>query len=146
MAKKTMRAARMHVRGEPLTIDQLEVPTPRPTDVLVEVKACGIVPNLGNVLDKFVDWFPHTVPAAVAGDLRAGPRREWSSARARRCTASTIGQRVYVNPARYCGGCRYCRIGETTSCKSTPSTGTSASARSPGRCSRTTPTVVSPST
>jgi NADPH:quinone reductase-like Zn-dependent oxidoreductase len=56
---KTMRAARVHKRGEPLTIDRLEVPTPRATDVLVEVRACGIVPNLGNVLTNFVDWFPH---------------------------------------------------------------------------------------
>ena len=37
-----MRAARMHTLGEPLQVDEVEVPTPGPTDVLVEVKACGI--------------------------------------------------------------------------------------------------------
>ncbi len=116
MVQKTMRTARMHVRGEPLTIDQLEVPTPRPTDVLVEVKACGIVPNLGNVLNKFVDWFPHlSLPPlpAIFGLDPAGVVVDKGS----QVHGIEIGQRVYVNPGRYCGGCRYCRIGETTSCK-----------------------------
>jgi D-arabinose 1-dehydrogenase-like Zn-dependent alcohol dehydrogenase len=106
----------MHVRGEPLTIDQLPVPAPRPTDVLVEVKACGIVPNLGNVLNKFVDWFPHlSLPPlpAIFGQDPAGVVVEKGS----QVHGIDIGQRVYVNPGRYCGGCRYCRIGETTSCR-----------------------------
>lgn len=113
---KTMRAARMHVRGEPLTIDELEIPSPRPTDVLVEVKACGIVPNLGNVLNKFVDWFPHLslppLPAIFGLDPSGVVVEKGAQVR-----GIEIGQRVYVNPARYCGGCRYCRRGETTSCK-----------------------------
>ena len=98
MVQKTMRTARMHVRGEPLTIDQLEVPTPRPTDVLVEVKACGIVPNLGNVLNKFVDWFPHlSLPPlpAIFGLDPAGVVVEKGS----QVHGIEIGQRVYVNPA-----------------------------------------------
>jgi D-arabinose 1-dehydrogenase-like Zn-dependent alcohol dehydrogenase len=42
----SMIAARVHEYGAPMRLDQIEVPEPRPTDVLVEVKACGIVPNL----------------------------------------------------------------------------------------------------
>ena len=113
---KTMRAARMHVRGEPLTIDRIEIPSPRPTDVLVEVKACGIVPNLGNVLNKFVEWFPHlSLPPlpAIFGLDPAGVVVD----KGEQVHGVEIGQRVYVNPARYCGGCRYCRKGETTSCR-----------------------------
>jgi alcohol dehydrogenase len=45
----TMRAARMHAVGEPMSIDTIPVPKPGSTDVLVQVKACGMVPNLGNV-------------------------------------------------------------------------------------------------
>jgi hypothetical protein len=46
----TMRAARMHAVGGPMSIDTIPVPKPGSTDVLVQVKACGMVPNLGNVL------------------------------------------------------------------------------------------------
>jgi D-arabinose 1-dehydrogenase-like Zn-dependent alcohol dehydrogenase len=113
---KTMRAARMHVRGEPLSIDQVEIPTPRPTDVLVEVKACGIVPNLGNVLTHFVDWFPHTSLPPLPAIFGLDPTGV-VAAKGSQVHGIDVGQRVYVNPARYCGGCRYCRTGQTTSCK-----------------------------
>jgi len=55
----TMRAARMHAVGAPMAIDTIAVPKPGSTDVLVEVKACGMVPNLGNVLANWTKWFPH---------------------------------------------------------------------------------------
>lgn len=54
-----MRAARLHAIGEPMSIDDIEVPKPRPTDVLVRVKACGIVPNMANVINNWPTWFPH---------------------------------------------------------------------------------------
>ncbi len=49
----TMIAARLHAYGQPMTLDRIEVPQPRPTDVLVEVKACGVVPNLARVISNF---------------------------------------------------------------------------------------------
>src|ERR1700686_1138521 len=49
----TMIAARLHAYGSPMTLDRIEVPGPRPTDVLVEVKACGVVPNLARVVSNF---------------------------------------------------------------------------------------------
>lgn len=113
---KTMRAARMHAVGEPLRIDEVDVPAPRPTDVLVEVKACGIVPNLGNVLNHLQEWFPHLclpeLPAIFGLDATGVV-----VAKGEQVHGIELGQRVYVNPARYCGGCRYCRTGETTSCE-----------------------------
>ncbi len=112
----TMRAARMHKRGEPLTIDEVEVPRPRPTDVLVEVRACGIVPNLGNVLNLFVEWFPHLSLPPLPAIFGLDPTGVVVDKGAQ-VHGIDIGQRVYVNPARYCGGCRYCRTGRTTSCK-----------------------------
>jgi D-arabinose 1-dehydrogenase-like Zn-dependent alcohol dehydrogenase len=45
----TMLAARLHAINEPMQIETLPIPQPRATDVLVEVKACNVVPNLGNV-------------------------------------------------------------------------------------------------
>ena len=49
----TMIAAWLHEYGKPMTLDRIEVPEPRPTDVLVEVKACGVVPNLTRVVSNF---------------------------------------------------------------------------------------------
>jgi hypothetical protein len=54
MMNKMMRAARMHEVGKPMEIELIPVPEVRPTDVLVNVKACGIVPNLGNGLMRTV--------------------------------------------------------------------------------------------
>jgi len=45
-----MLAARLHKTGEPMRVERVPIPEPRPTDVLAAVKACGIVPNLINVL------------------------------------------------------------------------------------------------
>src|SRR5260370_33706678 len=52
-------AARMHAVGAPMSFDTIAVPKPGSTDVLVEVRACGMVPNLGNVLANWTRWFPH---------------------------------------------------------------------------------------
>ena len=114
---KTMRAARMHAVGQPLSIDRIEVPSPRPTDVLVEVRACGIVPNLGNVLNHLQEWFPHLVLPrlpAIFGLDATGVVAEVGT----QVYGIRPGDRVYVNPARYCGGCRACRMGRTTHCLS----------------------------
>ena len=113
---KTMRAARMHAVGQPLSIDEVDIPVPRSTDVLIEVKACGIVPNLGNVLNHLKEWFPHLhlpeLPAIFGLDATG-----LVAAKGAQVHGIDVGQRVYVNPARYCGGCRYCRAGDTTACE-----------------------------
>ncbi len=115
MTTKMMRAARMHNVGEPMVVEDIPVPAPRPTDVLVKVKACGIVPNLGNVLSNWEKWFPHLplpkLPAIFGLDA-TGVIEEVGS----QVHAFKPGDRVYVNPARYCGGCRACRAGDTTAC------------------------------
>jgi alcohol dehydrogenase len=116
MTSRTMRAARMHAVGEPLRIDEVAIPVPRPTDVLVEVRACGIVPNLGNVLHHLQEWFPHLhlpkLPAIFGLDATGVVVDKGAQVH-----GVDIGDRVYVNPARYCGGCRNCRLGRTTACR-----------------------------
>lgn len=54
---KMMRAARLHKVGEPFRVDEIHVPEPRPTDVLVKVQAC-VVPSLHNVVAYYPEWFP----------------------------------------------------------------------------------------
>ncbi len=115
MTTKMMRAARMYEGGKPMVIEQVPVPAIRPTEVLVKVKACGIVPNLHNILTNWVNWFPHLplpkLPAIFgldpAGVVEAVGEQVYDF---------KPGDRVYVNPARYCGSCRACRSGNSTGC------------------------------
>lgn len=112
---KTMIAARMHENGGPMTLDEVPVPEVRPTDVLVKVEACGMVPNLGNVLAHWKSWFPHLplpdFPATFGLDP-AGVVAEVGS----QVLEIQPGERVYVNPGRACGSCRSCLAGEMINC------------------------------
>ena len=54
-----MVAARIHQFGQPMQLDVIPVPEPGPTDVLVEVKACGVVPNLQRVIKNFFGHGPN---------------------------------------------------------------------------------------
>lgn len=115
----TMIAARLHAYGQPMTLDRIDVPEPRPTDVLVEVKACGVVPNLARVVSNF---FGSLTPdnklmpplPAIFGLDPAGVVAKVGE----QVLAIRPGDRVYVNPARSCGSCRICRSGAPLDCPS----------------------------
>jgi D-arabinose 1-dehydrogenase-like Zn-dependent alcohol dehydrogenase len=115
----TMIAARLHAYGQPMTLDRIDVPEPRSTDVLVEVKACGVVPNLARVVSNF---FGSLTPdnkmmpplPAIFGLDPAGVVAKVGE----QVLNVRPGDRVYVNPARSCGSCRMCRSGEPLDCPS----------------------------
>lgn len=109
-----MRAARYHQVGAPFSIDQVEIPVPRSTDVLVQIKACGIVPNLNYVIENLLRHPAlHAPPLpATYGLDAAGVVVDKGS----QVYGVDIGDRVYVNPMRYCGGCRHCRMGNVLAC------------------------------
>jgi len=113
----TMLAARLHDIGKPMVLEELPVPVPRPTDVVVNVKACNVVPNLKNVLATYAEWFPYLplpeLPAIFGLDA-AGV----ISAVGSHVTEVKVGDRVYVNPGLSCGSCRACRRGEDQNCDS----------------------------
>ena len=113
----TMLAARLHDIGKPMVLEELPVPEPRPTDVVVNVKACNVVPNLKNVLATYAEWFPYLplpqLPAIFGLDA-AGV----VSAVGSHVTDVKVGDRVYVNPGLSCGSCRACRRGEDQNCDS----------------------------
>jgi len=110
-----MRAARMHEVGQPMKIDIVERPIARATDVVVEVKACGMVPNLGNVLANWPAWCPHLplpqLPATFGLDP-AGIVAEVGE----QVVGISPGDRVYVSPVRSCGACPSCLAGLRTRC------------------------------
>lgn len=113
----TMIAARLHDYGKPMTLDRIPIPEPRPTDVLVEVKACGVVPNMTRVVSNFFGSLSTErkmmpdLPAIFGLDPTGVVTKVGSEVR-----SIKVGQRVYVNPARKCGSCRACRSGEPLDC------------------------------
>lgn len=111
----SMLAARMHEVGEDLSIDRIPVPKPGPTDVLIRVKACGVVPNLGNVLGHVQHLLPGLPPPPLPAIFGLDPRGEIAQLGSQ-VHQLNLGDRVYVNPGRSCGSCRRCRRGDTQSC------------------------------
>ena len=111
----TMLAAKLHKIGEPMRLEQVPVPTPRPTDVLVAVKACGVVPNLINVLTHWQTWFPE-LPLPKLPAIFGWMSPVSSPQSAIRCKTSASGDRVYVTPGLFCGSCPACRADDTMNC------------------------------
>lgn len=111
----TMQAARLHNIGADLSIDEVPRPKPGASDVLVKVKACGIIPNMKNVISHYAEWFPYLpLPPlpAIYGLDSAGEVVEVGS----QVHAVKPGDRVYVNPGVACGSCHACRRGEPINC------------------------------
>ncbi len=110
-----MRAARLHAVGEPMVIEEVPRPTASGTDVIVEVKGCGMVPNLANVLANWETWYPHMpLPPrpAIFGLDPVGVVREVGE----QVVNVRVGDRVYVNPGRSCGACHECASGVAQQC------------------------------
>ncbi len=118
VVRKTMRAARLHEVGSPFQIDTIPIPEVRPTDVLVQVKAAGVVPNLKNVVTNYPKWFPFLPlpkrPAIYGLDSAGVVTAVGSQVH----TGITEGDRVYVNPGLSCGTCEACRRGDHIYCVS----------------------------
>ncbi len=110
-----MRAARLHEVGDTFQVDLVPVPKPRPTDVLVKVMSCGVVPNLHNVVANYPTWFPFlplpTLPAIFGLDAAGIVEEVGSTVR-----DIKVGDRVYVNPGLSCGTCEACRRRDNTNC------------------------------
>ena len=83
-----MTAARLHEVGKPFQLDEVAVPALTGSDVLVRVRACGVVPNLKNVVTHYPEWFPFlplpTLPAIYGLDPAGEIARAVAEAFARR--------------------------------------------------------------
>ena len=110
-----MRAARLHKVATPFQIDEMDIPEPKGSDVLVRVRACGVVPNLRNVVYHYPEWFPDLPLPALPAIYGLDPVGE-VAAIGPNASGLEIGQRVYVNPLRYCGTCDHCRSGAGLLC------------------------------
>lgn len=114
---RQMLAARMHNVGEPMVVESITLPEPGPVDVRVAVKACNIVPNLANILKHWTTWFPQNPLPALPAIFGLDPAGIVDAV-GEHVHGFAPGDRVYVNPGRYCGSCRSCRRGDLINCRS----------------------------
>lgn len=113
----TMLAARMHHVAEEMRLEQIPSPEPSLNEVRVRVHAVNIVPNLGNILKMWTTWFPEDPLPNLPAVFGLDPAGEIDAV-GEGVIGWEVGDRVYVNPGRYCLACRACRSGDLINCSS----------------------------
>ncbi len=107
----TVRGVIARGRGEPVTVERIEVPDPGPGEVLVDVQACGVCHTDLHYREGAInDDFPFLLGHEAAGTVASvGPD----------VTAVEPGDFVVLNWRAVCGTCRACRKGRPWYCFST---------------------------
>jgi D-arabinose 1-dehydrogenase-like Zn-dependent alcohol dehydrogenase len=100
----TMRAARFHAETRQLSVQDVPVPEPGPTEVLVRVKACGICLSDVHLLDGSLR---PSLPVLTPGHEAAGVIERVGE----RVPGWTPGQRVVMAGGKACGACASCANG-----------------------------------
>jgi alcohol dehydrogenase, propanol-preferring len=116
-----MKAAILRDIKEPLTLEEVDRPTPDAHDVLIEVEACGVCHSDLHIADG--DW-PQLVPITkkplILGHEIAGRVVEKGAS----VDQLEIGDRVGVPWMHWtCGECEYCREGNENLCTKQQITG-----------------------
>jgi propanol-preferring alcohol dehydrogenase len=108
----TMRAARYHGPGAGLTLEDVAVPAPGPTDAVVRVAAAGVCHTELQFLEGTLNLgvAPLTLGHEIAGEVAAlgGEVRTLG-----------VGDRVVVYYYAPCGECRWCAGGHENLCPNT---------------------------
>jgi 2-desacetyl-2-hydroxyethyl bacteriochlorophyllide A dehydrogenase len=106
-----MKAIRLVKPGHPLEMQDIPVPTPGPSDVLVRVKAAGICHSDVHYRagKSVVKPLPMTLGHEVAGVIEAVGVA---------VSSFTVGDRVCLHYLATCGACEYCHAGNEQFCTS----------------------------
>jgi S-(hydroxymethyl)mycothiol dehydrogenase len=98
-------------KGQPVTVETIEVPDPGPGEALIDVQACGVCHTDLHYREGAInDDFPFLLGHEAAGVVEAvGPD----------VTAVEPGDFVVLNWRAVCGSCRACRKGKPWYCFST---------------------------
>jgi D-arabinose 1-dehydrogenase-like Zn-dependent alcohol dehydrogenase len=106
----TMRAARFDATSRRLEVQDVPVPVPSPTEVLVRVEACGICLSDVHLLDGTL---PAVLPVVTPGHEAAGTVEAVGDL----VPGWTPGDRVLMAGGRNCGTCRWCVRGRIEDCE-----------------------------
>lgn len=117
-----MLAVRLHAAGEPLRLEELEVPEPEGTQVRVRVAGCGVCHTDLHIADgtQARVELPVTLGHEVAGWIEAvGPDagRAMHGTRLRPRSRLRVGDAVVVFGGWGCGACRDCARGDEQRCE-----------------------------
>ncbi len=114
---RLMRAAVLRRPGQPLTLEQRELPVPGPGQVLLRVRACAVCRTDLHVLDGEL---PHPMLPLVPGHEIVGTVEALGAG----VEELASGQRLGVPWLGWtCGQCRYCRRGQENLCENARFTG-----------------------
>ena len=108
-----MKAARFYRVGEPLRVEEVDMPKISPEEVLVKIKACGICQTDIHFIDEGL-LKPGKIPQ-IMGHEAAGEIVEVG----KEVSDLNVGDRVLIHFYFSCGDCYYCRRGRESLCVST---------------------------
>jgi len=97
------------VRPKEIVLEEVEKPKPKPNEVLIEVKYCGIC---GSDIHAYHGVHPFIKPPIVLGHEFSGVISELGGD----VEELKIGQRVVVEPLLTCGKCLNCKLGYYNRC------------------------------
>lgn len=98
------------VRPGEVVLEEVEIPKPKPGEVLIRVNFCGIC---GSDIHAYHGVHPFIKPPIVLGHEFSGTIEELGEG----VKGLEIGQRVVVEPLLTCGKCLNCRLGHYNRCK-----------------------------
>ena len=106
-----MEAMKALVWEGPLQVEikEVEMPRPKPGEVLIRTKSVGIC---GSDLEVYEGGFAQAVPPLIMGHEACGI----VEAAADGVTDIQVGDRVVVDPGIFCGECEFCRKGAYWQC------------------------------
>ena len=106
-----MRAARIH-EDLSLRVDEIDVPTPGPGEVVVRIHAAGVCGTDLHILDGMIkpDPYPMTLGHEAAGVVESVGDG----------ASLTTGSRVAIYNKIFCGRCEQCLKGRTNICDNEP--------------------------
>lgn len=92
-----------------LELKRVPVPSIAEDEVLIRVKSCGIC---GSDVPGYLGRTGRRIPPMIMGHEFSGVIEEVGA----KVSRYKPGQRVTVQPIRYCGTCEFCRSGKTSLC------------------------------
>jgi 2-desacetyl-2-hydroxyethyl bacteriochlorophyllide A dehydrogenase len=112
----TMKAARFHSPNQPLKLEHVPIPSVGPSDVLVEVKACGVCGSDVHILkgETFTGFSPIILGHEGCGTIKTLGEN---------VSGWNVGDRVVIDCVTTCGNCFHCLGGRDSICLNRKLTG-----------------------